>query len=73
MSLLISLLVGAIFILIIFLITRQLTLWYFRVNEIVALLEKIEENTRQGVNKQLISMSKENEVSAELNNGSRIN
>lgn len=33
-------------IVIIFLIGRAITLWYFKINEMVKLLEKIEENTK---------------------------
>lgn len=37
--------VGIVFVL--FLIGRFVTLWYFRINDIVSLLEKIEENIRK--------------------------
>jgi len=42
---------------------RQFTLWYFKVNQIIGLLEKIEENTRQGGTARF-----SNEVSSMANN-----
>lgn len=39
--------VGFFFLLAAFLILREIILWYFRINRIVELLEKIEENTRK--------------------------
>lgn len=35
--------------LVLFLITRELITWYWKINEIVSLLKKIEENTRPNI------------------------
>jgi len=62
-SFLFSLLVAFAVFFFIFLIMRQFTLWYFKVNQIIGLLEKIEENTRQGGTARF-----NNEVSSMANN-----
>ena len=36
-------------ILLVFLVCRQITCWYFKINEIVELLKKIESNTKHNV------------------------